>query len=143
MKILMLPVIIWSPLQLYADMIDQMCPKCAVNGIKSPLTPAGWTDGSNSDHGHPRLLHCINKNVLLVSRVYTCCNQHCVLGHNPDLMRKFNVKNYKVLFPSICGIRQGSPLLSWTILKAHAIWGFLSSKLKHCYLVTVHTSFIP
>ena len=99
MKILMLPVIIWSPLEQYGCMIEQICPKCAVTGIKSQLNPAGWTDSSNSDHGHPRLLHCVNKNVLLIGRVYTCSNQHCVLGHHPDLMRQFNEKHLQPLVP--------------------------------------------
>ena len=78
----MLPVIIWSPLQQYGDVVKGKCPKCLVTGTNNELMPTGWTDSSNSDHVHPRLLHCVNTNVLLISRIYTCSSQHLVLGHH-------------------------------------------------------------
>ena len=78
MKFLMLPVILWSPLEQYADVVGKMCPKCIDMGLYSELLTAGWTDGSHSDNGQPRLLHCVNTNVLLISRIYAC---HHVLQH--------------------------------------------------------------
>ena len=82
MNYIMLPVILCSPLEQYADLLKRMCPKSTATGLHSDLNIAGWADGSNSDHGHPRLLYCVNANVLLISHVYSCPNRHQVLGHH-------------------------------------------------------------
>ena len=80
----MLPVIVWTPLEQYSAFTMRQCPKCKLNGDMQ--FRAGWTDGCSTDQ--PRLLHCVNSNVILVSRIYSCSNNHRVLGHNPDLIRQ-------------------------------------------------------
>ena len=75
---LMLPVIVWSPLEQYSSVVNRECPKCIIEGQNSQLTATSWTDGSSTEQ--PRLLYCVNSNV---SRIYSCPNKHRVLGHNP------------------------------------------------------------
>ena len=45
----MLPVIVWSPLEKYSDLIKKECPKCKFDGEYSELIATGWTDGCTSD----------------------------------------------------------------------------------------------
>ena len=95
----MLPVIIWSPLEQYLDLISKECPKCKLE--KSPdsqLVPAGWTNGQSSEN-QPRLLHCVNSNVILISRIYHCPNNHRVLAHHPDIIRSFTTTNLQCVVP--------------------------------------------
>ena len=37
----------------------------------------------------PQLIHCIHSNVLLVSRIYRCDQNHNVFGHFPDIIKMF------------------------------------------------------
>ena len=83
MTFLMLPVIIWSP-------------KCEIN--KSKLIPYGWTDGQSTE-SQPRLLHCVNCNVILVSRIYCCENNHRVLAHHPGINQIFVDNDLKMPTP--------------------------------------------
>lgn len=94
----MLPVIIWSPLEQYNGIISRECPKCKMNGFASLLVPTDWTDGQTCQN-EPRLLHCVNTNVLLVTRVYTCPSQHRVLGHHPDIISMFDTLNLQCMVP--------------------------------------------
>ena len=87
---LMLPIVVWSPLEQYSGAVDGSCPKCRSNGQHSQLTAAGWTDGSSTDQ--PRLLYCVNTNVVLVSRIYRCTNDHRVLGHNADIIQQLPIQ---------------------------------------------------
>ena len=73
------------------------CPKCEGNGVCSSLSAIGWTDGSNSNE--PRLIYCINSNVLLVSRIYKCPCEHRVLAHHPDILSRFKVQNLGCVVP--------------------------------------------
>ena len=84
----MLPVIIWSPLEQYSNLISNECPKC--ENCVSRLSPSAWTNGQSTAENQPRLLHCVNFNVLLVSRIYCCENNHRVLGHHPGIIKQFN-----------------------------------------------------
>lgn len=95
---LMLPVIIWSPLEQYQEYINSECPKCELDTVvtKSKLVPCGWT---NSESIQPRLIHCVNNNVILVSRIYCCENNHRVLGHHPGIIRKFVEHDLKCVVP--------------------------------------------
>ena len=94
----MLPVIVWSPIEQYAGLITNDCPKCRVNGVSACLAPADWTDGYCSNN-QPRLIHCVNSNVIIVSRIYYCPHQHRVLGHHPDIIHRFTASNLQCLVP--------------------------------------------
>ena len=94
----MLPVIVWSPIEQYAGLISNDCPKCRVDGVSAHLAPADWTDGYCSNN-QPRLIHCVNSNVIIVSRIYYCPHQHRVLGHHPDIIHRFTASNLQCLVP--------------------------------------------
>ena len=98
MHYLMLPVVVWSPIEQYAGLITNDCPKCRVNGVSARLAPADWTDGYCSNN-LPRLIHCVNSNVIIVSRIYYCPHQHQVLGHHPDIIHRFTASNLQCLVP--------------------------------------------
>ena len=66
------------------------CPKCLQSASSdslehNSLAPIAWTNGCNSKY-NPRLLHDVNSNVLLLSRIYSCKCGHEVYGHHPKLI---------------------------------------------------------
>ena len=83
----MIPIIIWAPLEQHHLSIPNQCPKC--DNTLSRLIPIGWTNGQSNDN-QPRLLYCVNFNVILVSRIYQCDNGHHVLAHHPGIIELFN-----------------------------------------------------
>ena len=128
---LMLPVIIWSPLEQYSGYINNQCPKCELDNLPvTCLVPFGWTNGHSSEN-QPRLLHCVHVNVLLVSRVYRCDNDHHVLAHHPSIIKLFTAGNLRCLLPFHLWHRTGFtiPLLEYITdlvdsgvsLKAHSL----------------------
>ena len=94
----MLPVILWSPIEQYTQYIRNECPKCRMEGLSSVLVASGWNSGHSADH-QPRLIHCLESNVILVSRVYHCCKGHTVFGHHPGILEAFKVANIQSLVP--------------------------------------------
>ena len=90
-------MLIWSPLEQYSGLIDNLnrCRTC-----DKTLSPDGWTSGCN---GH-RLLHSVNTNAILV---YVCTNQHRVLGHNPDIINAFTRGGLHSLVPFILWHKTG------------------------------------
>ena len=72
-------VILWSPCEQFSR-LSFWCPKCS-KVMQTPLSPTDWT---YSPSRQPRLIHRINTNILLISRVYQCSTGHVVLGH-PDI----------------------------------------------------------
>ena len=89
----MLPVIIWSPLDQFPECVFT-CPKCTERSLScSSYLSIAWTNGYNSKY-LPRLLHDVNVNVLLISRVYQCNNGHEVYAHHPALIANFELNNY-------------------------------------------------
>lgn len=93
----MLPVIIWSPLEEYSSSLDIQCPKCELDKLPvTGLSPTGWTNGLSTEN-QPRLIHCVHVNVLLVSRVYTCGNDHHVLAHHPSIIKHFTLGKFRCL----------------------------------------------
>ena len=106
----MLPVIVWSPTEQYAGLISSECPKCGMDRVVSQLSPIDWTDGCCSEK-QPRLLHCVNTNVILVSRIYQCPNQHRVLGHHPDILHRFTMNNLQIFIPFRLWHRTGFTVL--------------------------------
>ena len=94
----MLPVIIWSPLEQHGARVSNECPNCKQDGICTQLRPVGWTDGQ-SDNTRPRLLYCVNSNVLLISRVYCCECDHRILAHHPDILHQFSRSQLSCLVP--------------------------------------------
>ena len=80
---LILPVIMWSPVEQYPN-LTHVCPKCSEDTFcesSQSLTPIAWTSGCNPKFS-PRLIHDVNCNVLLLSRVYKCNNGHEIYGHH-------------------------------------------------------------
>ena len=73
------------------------CPKCN-DDSQSDLHGVGWTDGSCAD-SKSQLLHCMNFNVLLISRIYLCQMNHRVLGHHPHILHQFTRENRQCLVP--------------------------------------------
>ena len=85
---LILPVVIWSPLQQFSSCIKISVPN--VNLISFPwlnFFPADWANGISSEN-RPRLINCVRVNVILVSRVY-CCDKHRVFAHHPTIINHF------------------------------------------------------
>lgn len=99
----MLPVLIWSPLEQYPALIDNLnrCSQC-----NSILSPDGWTSGC-SGQTNPRLLYSINTNAILISRVYICQKQHRFLGHCPDIINAFTRQGLISLVPFILWHKTG------------------------------------
>ena len=112
----MLPVLIWSPLEQYSNLISNYCPKCEDNSIDpvSRLVPYGWTNGVSNEN-QPRLIHCVHFNVILVSRIYRCNNGHRVLAHNPGIIKSFTTGHIRCLLPFHLWHRTGFtvPLLEY------------------------------
>ncbi len=77
------PVILWSP-QEQIPFLSFFCCKCPTD-IKQKIEPVDWTCGHRTLR-HPRMLYCVNSNVLLISRVYQCSTGHEILGHHPDML---------------------------------------------------------
>ena len=98
MQYLMLHLIVWSLLEQYAGLISSECTKCKMDSVTSQLVPISWTDGQCSEN-QPRLLHCVHSNVILVSRIYHCPNQHRVFGHHPDVINLFTRTSLQCLVP--------------------------------------------
>ena len=65
----------------------------------SKVIAVGWTTGGNGTS--PRLIHCVNTNAILISRVYVCSVQHYVLGHHPDMHSEFPFALWHIYFPSL------------------------------------------
>ena len=95
---LVLPVIIWSPIEQFAN-VAFTCPKCSLttepgsscqNLGNQKLSPIAWTNGCSSKY-LPRLLHDVNSNVLLLSRVYQCSFGHDVYAHHPGLVKQCEI----------------------------------------------------
>ena len=53
------------------------------------LKPRSWKDGRDWKHDNPRQLADLESTVLLVSRVYTCKNDHRIVGHDPHILKEF------------------------------------------------------
>lgn len=71
----------WSPVEQF-DKLCFDCPKCTEKTTPAhSLTPVSWTNGCNAKYS-PRLIHDINSNILLLSRVYTCNFGHEIYGHH-------------------------------------------------------------
>ena len=95
-------MLIWSPLEQYSGLIDNLNRRTC----DRTLSPDGWTSGCNGQ-GNPRLLHSVNTNAILISRVYVCTNQHRVLGHNPDIINAFTRGGLHSLVPFILWHKTG------------------------------------
>ena len=76
--------------------------------------PYGWTNGVLNEN-QPRLIHCVNFNDILVSRIYRCSNDHRVLAHNPGIIKSFSSGHLRCLLPFHLWHRTGFtiPLLEY------------------------------
>ena len=82
-------MIIWSPIEQFPN-INFTCPKCSMNC--TILSSIAWTNGCSSKY-QPRLIHDVNSNVLLLSRIYLCSNGHEVYGHHAGLLNQLKSVN--------------------------------------------------
>ena len=76
-------IIIWDPLLQYFHG-SLPCPDCG-----QILKPRYWKDGKDWKHNSPRRLADIEHYVLLVCRVYACRNDHRIISHDPQILKKF------------------------------------------------------
>ena len=90
-------VILWSPCEQF-PLVTFQCPKCSDQNMQASLSPMDWTCGQASPHRLPRLIYCLNMNILLVSRVYGCCNEH-----HPGMLNQL----------SKCGLESSIPFVLW------------------------------
>ena len=90
-----------------------ICTDSNINPV-SQLVPYGWTNGVLNEN-QPRLIHCVNFNVILVSRIYRCSNDHRVLAHNPGIIKSFSSGHLRCLLPFHLWHRTGFtiPLLEY------------------------------
>ncbi len=77
-------IILWDPITQFK--IDLACPHYIKVQITNQLHVTRWKDGT-SPRDQPRKLYCIQKCVLLVSRVYRCPVGHQILAHDPWLLQ--------------------------------------------------------
>ena len=103
MAFLVLPMFLWSPLEQYSEFISRTCPLC---DEKSDLAAIGWTDGRSQDNT-PRLIHDVNANVLLISRIYSCSRGHKMYGHHPSVLDKFTTQALCCLIPFVLWYNTG------------------------------------
>lgn len=90
-------VILWSPCEQFS-LVMFSCPKCSDHNIEARLSPIDWTNGQTSPR-LPRLIYSIDSNILLISRVYRCSNDHVTLGHHPDMIRQLYRYNLESSIP--------------------------------------------
>lgn len=119
-KLLLLPLIIWAPLEQFNRYISKSCPKCD-SGIDNCLKAIDWCDGHTANR-NPTLIYDVNSNSLLVSRVYKCSNDHEVLGHHPSIVQQLiEVKLHDAIPFRLyhkCGFSSG--LLSFVDMMLHS-----------------------
>lgn len=92
------PIILWSPLEQF-PFLSFVCTKCSID-LKVHMTSADWTCGPREIR-LPRMLFCVNNNVLLISHVYQCTNGHEILGHHPDILSVFTSQNVGSAVPFV------------------------------------------
>lgn len=85
---LMLPLVIWAPLESYPITVSPKYDGTTLKGID-------WC----GVHWKPRLIHDVNSCCLLISRVYKCQNRHEILGHHPDILSHFNAAGCRSVIP--------------------------------------------
>ena len=74
-------IVIWDPPTQFQ--IDLACPSC--KEPRTLLRAVRWKDGQTY-YDQPRMLFCIQRQVILVSRVYRCSNDHQVLAHDAGIL---------------------------------------------------------
>ena len=79
-------VFLWSPHERYSAICKPKCP----THKHVALTPWQWTTSLDSDKGkRPRLIYDLFGNILLVQRIYLCCQgrkTHKIFASSPDLL---------------------------------------------------------
>ena len=123
-------MILWSPYEQFSQ-LNFSCPKCSKT-IQVPLSPIEWTYTSNRQ---PRLIHCLNTNILLISRVYQCSNEHVILGHHPDLVNHVRESGMECSIPFLLWHQTG-----FSITLTEHIEQFIASvvSLQECESMLVH-----
>ena len=79
-------VVLWDPVSSFSDRLFD-CPSCYSE--VNTLTPTRWKDGSKT-HDAPRQLYGLHHDAILVSRVYTCQENHQILAHDQGLLYQTN-----------------------------------------------------
>ena len=80
-------VILWDPITEFNLVL--ICPHCSESAARcsNQLHASRWKDGKVS-YDEPRKLYCIQRQVILVSRVYRCSAGHHVLAHDPWVLQE-------------------------------------------------------
>lgn len=88
------PVIIWDPLLQFPHIFAHQfyCDKDSHSTRCVPLTPKRWKNGL-SEKDSPRKIYGKDSTVLLVSRVYVCCEGHEIIAHDPSIVDKLPPEN--------------------------------------------------
>ena len=83
------PVILWNPYLIYPQFITPGSIKCTICG--SPLLEGYWNDGSSASK-QPRIIHGVDRMVLLVCAVYICDNRHKMVSCDEIVLKMFPLK---------------------------------------------------
>ena len=111
-------VIVWDP-QILEPSLSLICPKCT-----KPLHGIRWLDGMKTYEG-PRMLYGLNKDALLVSRVFLCENQHQILSHDQAILDQIDIEQPFLLFHK-CGITKEL----YDFILTHCNVGMSSSEIQ-------------
>lgn len=83
------PIIIWSPLEQFKDLLQDIqvcCPKCTEH-VNAQLCPTGWRSGVQGSRSEPRKLYGADGITLLITRIYKCARGHEVVGYHPGILK--------------------------------------------------------
>ena len=58
------------------QVIELLCPLCLRDGLQIKLVDSSKWKNGNSARIQPRLLHCVDRPILLVCKLYNCENGH-------------------------------------------------------------------
>lgn len=79
-------IIIWDPLSQFPTLVHTFQP-CLAENCKLILNRKEWQKGQTSN-AMPRIIHAINRIVLLVSRVYVCHSGHRFISHDERILER-------------------------------------------------------
>jgi hypothetical protein len=82
-------VLLWNPYLIYPQFVAPGSIKCTICG--SPLLEGYWNDGSAASK-QPRIIHGVDRIVLLVCAVYVCDNRHKIVSCDEIVLKMFPFK---------------------------------------------------
>lgn len=78
-------IILWDPVKKFPELITE----CIGDGCTGKLSVQFWRVGQ-SHSMEPRLLHCVENTVMLISPTYQCEYGHTLSATDPQLIGKLN-----------------------------------------------------